>query len=172
MSSPITIKMTKAPATADLPLPAKMTDHSAGFDLCAAVAQPVTISPGKIAVIPCGFHMALPVGYEAQIRPRSGLASRNGITPVNSPGTIDADYRGEVMTPIINLGHAPFTVERGMRIAQMLIAPVPQVRIVEVKQLDETVRGNGGFGHTGTAIPARAGKAKKPVKAAGGVKAR
>ena len=89
---------------ADIPLPKKMTDHSAGFDLCAAVSQPVTIAPGDIALIPCGFAMALPVGYEAQIRPRSGLASRNGITLVNSPGTIDADYRGEVMTPVINLG--------------------------------------------------------------------
>jgi len=134
----------------DLPLPKKMTDHSAGFDLCAAVPQPVTISPGNIALIPCGFAMALPAGYEAQIRPRSGLASRNGITLVNSPGTIDADYRGEVMTPVINLGHAPFVVERGMRIAQMLIAPVPVVKMVEVEQLDETRRGAGGFGHTGT----------------------
>jgi dUTP pyrophosphatase len=126
-----------------------MTDHSAGFDLCAAVKESITIEPGRIAVIPCGFSMALPVGYEAQIRPRSGLASRNGITPVNSPGTIDADYRGEVMTPLINLGSAPFVVERGMRIAQMLIAPVPQVQIVEVGELDETQRGAGGFGHTG-----------------------
>jgi dUTP pyrophosphatase len=170
MSSAITIKMTRTAAAADLPLPQKMTDYSAGFDICAAVPQPLTIPPGHIAVIPCGFQMALPQGYEAQIRPRSGLASRNGITPVNSPGTIDSDYRGEVMTPIINLGHSPFTVERGMRIAQMLIAPVPQVKIVEVKKLDETERGNGGFGHTGTAAPAS--KAKKPAKAAAKPKAR
>ena len=135
---------------ADLPLPRKMTDHSAGFDLCAAVERAVTIGPGEIALIPCGFYMALPVGYEAQIRPRSGLASRHGITLINSPGTIDADYRGEVMTPVINLGRAPFIVERGMRIAQMLIAAVPVVRIVEVEELDETARGAGGFGHTGT----------------------
>jgi dUTP pyrophosphatase len=135
----------------DLPLPRKMTDHAAGFDLCAAVKEPLTIEPGRIALIPCGFSMALPAGYEAQIRPRSGLASRNGITPINSPGTIDADYRGEVMTPLINLGHKPFVVERGMRIAQMLIAPVPEVRMVEVEELDETERGSGGFGHTGTA---------------------
>lgn len=93
--------------------------------------------------------MALPVGYEAQIRPRSGLASRHGITLINSPGTIDADYRGEVMTPVINLGQAPFTVERGMRIAQMLVAPVPQVELIEMQDLDETQRGAGGFGHTG-----------------------
>src|SRR6266850_2063626 len=155
MAASITIKLTRTPAAADLPLPKKMTEHSAGFDLCAAVSESVTIQPGQIALIPCGFHMALPVGYEAQIRPRSGLASRNGITLVNSPGTIDADYRGEVMTPVINLGHAPFVVERGMRIAQMLIAPVPVVKMVEVEQLDETGRGAGGFGHTGTEAKGR-----------------
>ena len=149
MASPIVIRIKKTDVASDLPLPRKMTDHSAGFDLCAAVSEAVTIQPGDIAVIPCGFAMALPAGYEAQIRPRSGLASRNGITPINSPGTIDADYRGEVMTPLINLGHAPFVVERGMRIAQMLIAPVPVVRMVEVEELDETKRGEGGFGHTG-----------------------
>jgi dUTP pyrophosphatase len=150
MSDAITVLMKKTASASDLALPKKMTDQSTGFDLAAAITQPITIPPGQIAVIPCGFHMALPSGYEAQIRPRSGLASRNGITPVNSPGTIDADYRGEVMTPIINLGRAPFTVERGMRIAQMVIAPVPRVKIVEVNELDETARGGGGFGHTGT----------------------
>ena len=157
MASPIVIRMKKTDVASDLPLPRKMTDHSAGFDLCAAVPAAVTIQPGHIAVIPCGFAMALPVGYEAQIRPRSGLASRNGITLINSPGTIDSDYRGEVMTPLINLGKAPFVVERGMRIAQMLIAPVPVVKIVEVEELDETKRGAGGFGHTGTGH----GKVKK-----------
>jgi len=149
MASPIHIRLKKTELGADLPLPKKMTDHSAGFDLCAAVAKPVTIEPGKIALIPCGFSMALPVGYEAQIRPRSGLASRHGITLINSPGTIDADYRGEVMTPVINLGAGPFTVERGMRIAQMIIAAVPEVKLMEVEELDETERGAGGFGHTG-----------------------
>jgi len=149
MDFAIVVRLKRSATGAGLPLPRKMTDHSAGFDLCAAVKESITIEPGRIAVIPCGFSMALPVGYEAQIRPRSGLASRNGITPVNSPGTIDADYRGEVMTPLINLGSAPFVVERGMRIAQMLIAPVPQVQIVEVGELDETQRGVGGFGHTG-----------------------
>src|SRR4051812_43828264 len=149
MAAAITIKLARTPAAADLPLPKKMTDHSAGFDLCAAVAESLTLQPGQIALIPCGFQMALPIGYEAQIRPRSGLASRNGITLINSPGTIDADYRGEVMAPIINLGSAPFVVERGMRIAQMLIAPVPEVRMVEVEELDSTERGAGGFGHTG-----------------------
>ena len=133
----------------DLPLPKKMTEHSAGFDLCAAVREAITIEPGRIGLIPCGFSMALPVGWEAQIRPRSGLASRNGITLINSPGTIDADYRGEVMVPVINLGRERFVVERGMRIAQMLIAQVPVVEMVEVEELEETERGAGGFGHTG-----------------------
>jgi len=150
MASPIVVRFKKTAAAADLPLPRKMTDHSAGFDLCAAVKEAVTIAVGEIVLIPCGFHMALPVGYEAQIRPRSGLAAKKGITLINSPGTIDADYRGEVMTPVINLGKAPFVIERGMRIAQMLIAPVPQVQILEVEELDETTRGEGGFGHTGT----------------------
>jgi dUTP pyrophosphatase len=149
MASPIVVRLKKTQSGADLPLPKKMTEHSAGFDLCAAVRESITIGPGKIVMIPCGFSMALPVGYEAQIRPRSGLASKHGVAPVNSPGTVDADYRGEVMTPLINLGSAPFVVERGMRIAQMLIAPVPQVQLVEVEELDDTERGAGGFGHTG-----------------------
>jgi dUTP pyrophosphatase len=126
-----------------------MTEHAAGFDLCAAVGQSTRIEPGQIALIPCGFAMALPEGYEAQVRPRSGLASKHGITLVNSPGTIDSDYRGEVKVPLINLGKEPFAIERGMRIAQMLIAPVPKVRLIEVQDLDETARGKGGFGHTG-----------------------
>jgi dUTP pyrophosphatase len=138
----------------ELPLPAvslptRMTEHAAGFDLCAAVVKPAQIRPGAIRLIPCGFAMALPQGYEAQVRPRSGLASKFGITLVNSPGTIDSDYRGEVKVPLINLGRQPFTVERGMRIAQMLILPVPKVKLVEVEELDETRRGKGGFGHTG-----------------------
>ena len=149
MESSIVVRIKRIEGGADLPLPKKMTDHSAGFDLCAAVREPVTIQPGKIALIPCGFSMALPAGWEAQIRPRSGLASKHGITLINSPGTIDADYRGEVKVPVINLGSEPFVVERSMRIAQMLIAPVPRVSIVEVKELDETERGAGGFGHTG-----------------------
>jgi dUTP pyrophosphatase len=126
-----------------------MTEHAAGFDLHADVAGPVTMQPREIRVVPCGFAMALPEGYEAQIRPRSGLASKSGITLVNTPGTIDSDYRGEVHVPLINHGRAPFVIERGMRIAQMLIVPVPEVEIVEVEELDETKRGNRGFGHTG-----------------------
>lgn len=126
-----------------------MTEHSAGFDLAAAVEKPTRIKPGDILLVPCGFAMAIPHGYEAQVRPRSGLASKFGITMVNAPGTIDSDYRGEVKVPLINLGRKTFTIERGMRIAQMLILPVPQVKLVEVRELDATKRGKGGFGHTG-----------------------
>ena len=149
MSSPITVKIKRAPGAEDVPLPIRMTAESAGFDLPAAVTQPVTLAPGERRLIPCGFHMALPPGYEAQVRPRSGLASKHGITLVNSPGTIDADYRGEVCVPLINLGDQPFVVERGMRIAQMVVLPVPPVQFVEVDELDDTSRGTGGFGHTG-----------------------
>jgi dUTP pyrophosphatase len=130
-------------------MPVRMTEHSAGFDLHAAVTEPITLAPGEIRAIPCGFAMALPVGHEAQVRPRSGLATRHGVTLVNTPGTIDSDYRGEVRVPLINLGREGFVVERGMRIAQMLVVPVPPVRLVEVDELDETDRGSGGFGHTG-----------------------
>ena len=126
-----------------------MTAQSAGFDLPAAVDSPLTIAVGEIRLIPCGFAMALPPGYEAQVRPRSGLASKHGITMINTPGTIDADYRGEVRVPLINLGKSPFIVERGMRIAQLLVFPVPAVKIIEVDDLDFTERGQGGFGHTG-----------------------
>ncbi len=130
-------------------LPARMTAQSAGFDLSAAVPSPVVLQPGDIAVVPCGFAMALPAGYEAQVRPRSGLSSRHGVTVVNAPGTVDADYRGEVCVPLVNLGRQPFTVEPGMRVAQMVVAEVPAVSLVEVADLDETARGRGGFGHTG-----------------------
>jgi dUTP pyrophosphatase len=149
VSLPITIQIKRLPGGSDLPLPAKMTANSAGFDLAAAVSSPLTLLPGEIRLVPCGFAMALPHGYEAQVRPRSGLATKHGITLVNAPGTIDADYRGEVQVPLINLGKAPFVIERGMRIAQMLIAPVPEVKVVEVEELDSTARGTGGFGHTG-----------------------
>jgi dUTP pyrophosphatase len=149
MSASIAIQIQRLSGNDDLPLPRKMTEHAAGFDIAAAVKEPVTLQPGDIRLIPCGFRMAIPPGYEAQIRPRSGLAVKHGVTLVNTPGTIDADYRGEVMVPLINLGRQAFTVERGMRIAQMVIAPVPPVEIVEAVQLDETSRGQGGFGHTG-----------------------
>ena len=149
MRRPIRVLIKRAPGTEDLPLPTRMTEHAAGFDLAAAVAEPVALEPGEIRLIPCGFAMAIPHGYEAQVRPRSGLASKHGITMVNTPGTIDSDYRGEVHVPLINLGRQPFTVERGMRIAQMLVLPVPPAEIVEVDDLDETQRGGRGFGHTG-----------------------
>ena len=126
-----------------------MTDGAAGLDLAAACEGDVTVAPSAIVKIACGFQMSLPLGYEAQVRPRSGLASRHGIVPVNSPGTIDADYRGEVIIPLINLGSEPFVVTRGMRIAQMVIARVPRVSVEEVDELDTTDRGSDGFGSTG-----------------------
>ncbi len=132
-----------------VPLPTRMTAQAAGFDLAAAIAQPLNIEPGNIQLIPCGFALAIPPGYEAQVRPRSGLASKFGITLINAPGTIDSDYRGEVHVPLINLGKTSFTVEPAMRIAQMLILPVPAVEIIEVEELEATPRGTGGFGHTG-----------------------
>ena len=149
MTRPITIQIKRLPGSDGLPLPTRMTEHAAGFDLAAAVAEPVTLNPGDIRLIPCGFSMAIPHGYEAQVRPRSGLASKHGITMINAPGTIDSDYRGEVHVPLINLSRQPFQIERGMRIAQMLILPVPAVEIVEVEELDQTKRGQRGFGHTG-----------------------
>ena len=149
MSRPITIKIHRRADASDVPLPKRMTEHAAGFDLHAAVTGPTTLKHGEIKLIPCGFAMAIPPGYEAQIRPRSGLATKFGVTLINSPGTIDADYRGEVHVPLINHGAANFIVERGMRIAQMIVTPVPETEIVEVTELDETPRGKGGFGHTG-----------------------
>ncbi len=149
MSGPITVKIKRLPGLEGLPLPSRMTGQAAGFDLTAAVPKPVVMPPGAIQMVPCGFAMAMPAGFEAQVRPRSGMASKYGITLVNSPGTIDADYRGEVNVPLINLGRAPFVLERGMRVAQMVVLPVPEVELVEVNELDDTTRGAGGFGHTG-----------------------
>jgi dUTP pyrophosphatase len=149
MQRPITVKVKRLAGSDGLPLPVKMTPHAAGFDLAAAVREPVMLQPGEVRLIPCGFAMAVPHGFEAQIRPRSGLATRHGITMVNTPGTIDSDYRGEVQVPLINLGRAAFAVERGMRIAQMVIAEVPAVEMVETEELESTERGAGGFGHTG-----------------------
>jgi dUTP pyrophosphatase len=141
--------MKRLPSGGGLPLPVRMTGQAAGFDLAAAVPAAVAMQPGEIRLVPCGFAMAIPAGYEAQVRPRSGIASKYGITLVNSPGTIDADYRGEVNVPLINLGRAAFVIERGMRVAQMLVLPVPPVEMLEVDDLDPTDRGAGGFGHTG-----------------------
>jgi dUTP pyrophosphatase len=134
---------------ADLPLPAYQSAHAAAMDLHAAVEASATIEPGRIALIGCGFAMALPDGYEAQVRPRSGLASKHGLMVVNAPGTIDADYRGEVKVALINLGPGPFVVERGMRIAQLVVAPVTRAVWHPVDAVPGTERGAGGFGSTG-----------------------
>lgn len=133
----------------DLPLPNYETVAAAGMDLRAAVDSPIVLKPGERQMIPTGLQMALPEGYEAQVRPRSGLAIRNGITMLNTPGTIDADYRGEIKVIAINHGEEDFVVNHGDRIAQMVIAPVTQFPVVEVDELDETDRGEGGFGSTG-----------------------
>lgn len=134
----------------DLPLPEIQTDLSAGVDLPAAITEPIILAPGERTIVPTGLAIAVPAGYEAQIRPRSGLAIKNGVTVLNSPGTIDADYRGEIGAIMINHGDAPFTIERGMRIAQMVIAPVVGIEWDETANLPETARGAGGFGSTGT----------------------
>ena len=131
-------------------VPAYQSEQASGLDLHAVLDEPLKISAGEIIMVPCGFAMAIPAGWEAQVRPRSGLATKHGISMPNTPGTIDADYRGEVKVPLINLGKAPFTIEPGMRIAQMVIAPVARVVVEEVQDLDETDRGGGGFGSTGS----------------------
>jgi len=148
--SEISISIRRLPHGADLALPAYATALSAGMDLLAAVTEPVTLEPGQRRLIPTAIAIALPAGFEAQIRPRSGLALKNGISLVNSPGTIDADYRGEIGVIVINHGDQPFTVERGTRIAQMVIARHERAVWTEVDNLDETARGSGGFGSTGT----------------------
>ena len=131
-------------------LPTYATEHSAGMDLCAAIEDEIVLGPGERALIPTGLAIALPPGFEAQIRPRSGLAAKNGVTVLNTPGTIDADYRGEIKVILINFGHDDFTVERGMRIAQMVVARHARVSWNIVESLEETERGAGGFGSTGT----------------------
>ena len=146
----VEITVTRLPHNADLPLPAYETAQSAGMDLAAAIDAPMTLAPGKRATVPTGLAIALPAGFEAQVRPRSGLAAKNGVTVLNTPGTIDADYRGEVKVILVNLGKDSFEIERGMRIAQMVIAPVTQASFTEVDSLSETERGSGGFGSTGT----------------------
>jgi dUTP pyrophosphatase len=133
----------------DLPLPRYMTAKSAGMDICAALEDDLVLPPGRICLVPTGFAMALPHGFEAQIRPRSGLAVKHGIGIINAPGTIDADYRGEVKIALINLGDEPVILKRGERIAQMVIQKVYQARINLVERLDDTDRSTGGFGHTG-----------------------
>ena len=145
------MRVRRLPHGRDLPLPQYATDGSAGADLHAAVDADLVLAPGARAAVPTGFAFALPPGYEAQVRPRSGLALKSGITLPNSPGTIDADYRGEVQVILLNAGHEPFVVTRGMRIAQIVIAPVTRAAWREEASLDDTARGAGGFGSTGVA---------------------
>ncbi len=149
MTDMIRVLRLKPETDADIPLPRYMTPHASGMDICAAIDNQIILEPGAIALIPTGFAMAIPQGFEAQIRPRSGLAAKHGIGLINSPGTIDEDYRGEVMIALINLGKIPFTIHRKDRIAQMVITRVYQARLELVEKLDDTERSNGGFGHTG-----------------------
>ena len=147
----VSVAVTRLAHADDLPLPAYASALSAGLDLAAAVAVPVALAPGARALVPTGFAIALPAGYEAQVRPRSGLALEHGVTVLNAPGTVDADYRGEVGVVLVNLGDATFTVTRGMRIAQLVVAAVGRVSWDEVAALPESGRGDGGFGSTGLA---------------------
>lgn len=143
------LRMRRLPHGEGLPLPEVQTAQSAGLDLLAAVEGPLTIAPHAWTLVPTGFAIGLPEGHEGQVRPRSGLAVKHGVTVLNAPGTVDADYRGEVKVALINHGDAPFVVTRGMRIAQLVVAPVSAVAIVEVAELEDTERGEGGFGSTG-----------------------
>ncbi|MGA1707695.1 MAG: dUTP diphosphatase, partial [Phycisphaerales bacterium] len=143
-SAPVSLRIRRLSPLATIP--AYQSEHAAGMDLHAAIESPATIEPGDILLVACGFAVAFPPGFELQVRPRSGLATKFGISMPNAPGTIDADYRGEVKVPLINLGKSPFTVEPGMRIAQMVLAPVARAAIAEVESLEETARGPGGFG--------------------------
>jgi dUTP pyrophosphatase len=145
----VPVRLLRLPAAADLPLPERATAHAAGFDLRACVASGVTIPPGGRLLIPTGIAIALPPGYEGQVRPRSGLALSSGLTLLNSPGTIDADYRGEIGVIVVNHGDAPVTIERGARIAQLVVQRLPEIEIVPVDELPATPRGGSGFGHTG-----------------------
>jgi dUTP pyrophosphatase len=149
VASNVELKIKRKPGTDDVPLPAYMSEHAAGMDLCAAVESTTTVQPGAVALVPTGIYMALPEGFEAQVRPRSGLALKYGISVANAPGTIDADYRGEVGVIIVNLGTAAFEISRGMRIAQMVIAPVTRADVSVVSELPDSARGAGGFGSTG-----------------------
>ena len=144
-----TIKVLRLPHNSDLPLPDYATSGAAGMDLLAAVTHPVTLEPGARTLIPLGLKIALPPGFELQVRPRSGLALKHGIIIPNSPGTVDEDYRGELQVIVMNAGTEPFIIERGMRIAQAVLAPVSRAIWAEVPDLDATARGEGGFGSTG-----------------------
>jgi dUTP pyrophosphatase len=137
------------PGNDDLGLPAYATPGAAGLDLKAALTEPLTLPPGQRGIVPTGIKMAIPAGFEGCVRPRSGLAMKQGLTLTNSPGTIDSDYRGEVKVLVINLGQEPVVLKRGDRIAQLLISPVAHAQVVKVEKVDDTHRGEGGFGHTG-----------------------
>lgn len=153
MSATITVELQRLAHAEGLALPAYQTSEAAGLDLMAAVpeSEPLTLAPGQYALVPTGLAIALPPGHEAQVRPRSGLAAKHGVTVLNAPGTVDADYRGEVQVILANFGDAPFVIERGARIAQLVVAPVLHVAIEETASLDDTARGAGGFGSTGLA---------------------
>ena len=146
------VALRRLPHAADLPLPGYATAGAAGLDLMAAIAEPATIAPGARALVPTGLVFQLPEGFEGQVRPRSGLALRHGVTVLNAPGTVDSDYRGEVSVVLVNHGAEPFTLRRGDRIAQLVVAPVTRVVLAEVAELDETARGEGGYGSTGIAL--------------------
>jgi dUTP pyrophosphatase len=147
---PTTILLRRKEGCDDLPLPRYMSDDASGMDICAAVDEPVVLEPGDVRLVPTGLFLAIPSGMEIQVRPRSGLALKHGITVVNSPGTIDADYRGEVGIILGNVSREPFTVTRGLRVAQLVVAPVTRARLEVVDALPETLRGDGGFGSSGT----------------------
>jgi dUTP pyrophosphatase len=151
LSAPIKIDVHQLPHGEGLALPTYQTAHAAGLDLLAAVPAdaPLVLLPGQHAMVPTGLTIALPEGYEAQVRPRSGLAAKHGVTVLNAPGTVDADYRGEIAVLLINHGHEPFTIRRGERVAQMVIAPVVQAQLIPTATLSTTDRGGGGFGSTG-----------------------
>lgn len=146
----VKIQVSRKPGTEDLALPAYQSEHASGMDLLAAIDKPLVIEPGKRALVPTGLYIAVPPGHEAQVRARSGLAIKQGLCVLNGPGTVDADYRGEVCVILANLGDAHFTIERGMRIAQLVICPVEKAEWQQIKELPATERGAGGFGSSGT----------------------
>lgn len=148
-SEPLAVAISRLPHGRDLPLPAYQSEHAAGMDLVAAIDASITLAPSQSALVPCGIAVAIPLGYEGQVRPRSGLATKHNVLIPNAPGTIDADYRGEVKVALLNLGAAAVTITRGMRFAQLVIAPVSRVSWREQDALSDTPRGSGGFGHTG-----------------------
>ena len=152
-AAPVPVRIARVPGAEDLPLPAYATAGSAGLDLPAAVEGERVLAPGERALVPTGFRIELPAGYEAQVRPRSGLALRHGIVLPNAPGTIDSDYRGELRVILWNTGPTPFVLRRGDRVAQLVVAPVSRARLVPAEALGDTPRGGGGFGHTGRGAP-------------------